>query len=351
MLRFGWQRRRDSVEDALKIQAKFLEALVNATRAISVPAEQAEILQCAARESARLFEASSELLEGEQALETAASIKERSMLVPLTVHGKTVAAIRLTRDRPFDRLDLIRATVLADFAVRAYENARLLLEARIREAERGRLSDQLVTAEQDERRRLSIFLHDGPIQSMSGIALMHDVALATLREGKIEEAATIIENSLGRERDTIRILRDLSFAIEPLVLRDQGFAAAVGGLAEQIERSHHITVLANVEAGDQLADKIQVALYQIIREALNQAVRRVPGRIDVTVVAGDDGGFVAEVSDDGVVERRRASIEQLHERVRILNGRLSVEHGDDRGTLVRVLIPPYMATAGDGSRP
>ncbi len=54
-------------------------------------------------------------------------------------------------------------------------------EAHEREAERARLTERLITAEQDERRRLSIFLHDGPLQSMSGIALMHDAALAALR--------------------------------------------------------------------------------------------------------------------------------------------------------------------------
>jgi signal transduction histidine kinase len=109
----------------------------------------------------------------------------------------------------------------------AAENARLLEEAREREGERARLTDQVITAEQDERRRLSLFLHDGPLQSMSGIALMHDAALAAIREGRHEDAARVIESSLERERKTIQELRDLSFAIEPLVLRDQGLHAAV----------------------------------------------------------------------------------------------------------------------------
>ena len=40
--------------------------------------------------------------------------------------------------------------------------------------EHARLLDQLITAEQEERSRLALFLHDGPVQSMSGIALMLD---------------------------------------------------------------------------------------------------------------------------------------------------------------------------------
>jgi signal transduction histidine kinase len=225
----------------------------------------------------------------------------------------------------------------------AAENARLLDEARDREDERARLTEQVITAEQDERRRLSVFLHDGPLQSMSGIALMHDAALAAIRDGRHEDAARVIESSLERERKTIQELRDLSFAIEPLVLRDQGFHAAVRALGDQIEQSHRVTVSTNVRDGERLGEKTQAALYQIIREAVNQAVRRNPENIEVAVGELDDGGFAVEISDDGVGERRRASIEEIEERVRVLNGRFSVEHGDDGGTMVRVVIPGYVA--------
>jgi signal transduction histidine kinase len=225
----------------------------------------------------------------------------------------------------------------------AAENARLLEEARDREDERARLTEQVITAEQDERRRLSVFLHDGPLQSMSGIALMHDAALAAIRDGRHEDAARVIESSLERERKTIQELRDLSFAIEPLVLRDQGFHAAVRALGDQIEQSHRVTVSTNVRDGERLGEKTQAALYQIIREAVNQAVRRNPENIEVAVGELDDGGFAVEISDDGVGERRRASIEEIEERVRVLNGRFSVEHGDDGGTMVRVVIPGYVA--------
>ena len=267
------------------------------------------------------------------------------MIVPLAVHGELLGDLELVRSEPFHRWDHMRATVLADFAARAVENSRLLEEARDREAERERLTERLITAEQDERRRLSLFLHDGPLQSMSGIALMHDAAIAAIEDGRPEDAEKVMRNSLEKERDTIRVLRDLSFAIEPLVLRDAGFFAAVRALGDQIETSHRITVLTDVEAGERLGEKTQVALYQIIRESLNQAVRRRPLKIEVAVREREDGGFEAEIADDGVEERRRASIEAIDERVKILNGRLSIDSGEHGGTLVRVVVPPYVAAA------
>ena len=340
------RRRHEDVEDELQSESRFLESLVGSITGLSEAREPAAILERTREEARRLFDArSAELVRADDAEVRDAHVVDGGIRVPLRAGGAPLGMLELQRSEPFHRGDLMRAAMLADFASRAYENALLIAEAREREDERSRLTERLITAEQDERRRLSIFLHDGPLQSMSGIALMHDAALAALQEGRHEEAAKVIESSLERERDTIRTLRDLSFAIEPLVLRDRGFAAAVDALAEQIEGSHRITVSADVTAGERLAEKAQVALYQLIREAVSQAVRRRPSRIGVTVAANGEG-FTTEIGDDGMGERRRGGIEELDERVRVLNGHVSVETGDDGGTTVRVVLPPY---AGGGA--
>ena len=344
------RRRHESAEDELQAQATFLESLVDSIGAVSSTLDAGEILERTCEEARRLFDARSAriLPAGRGGSSTEATSGGERMIVPLAVHGERLGDLELTRAEPFHRWDHMRATVLADFAARAVENSRLLEEARDREAERERLTERLITAEQDERRRLSLFLHDGPLQSMSGIALMHDAAIAAIEDGRPEDAEKVMRNSLEKERDTIRTLRDLSFAIEPLVLRDAGFFAAVRALGDQIETSHRITVLTDVEAGERLGEKTQVALYQIIRESLNQAVRRRPLKIEVAVREREDGGFETEIADDGVEERRRASIEAIDERVKILNGRLSIDSGEHGGTLVRVVVPPYVAAARDG---
>lgn len=336
------RRRHESAEDELVAQASFLESLVESIAAVSGPFHPDEIVERACDEAKRLFDARSARF-----LPPGAEVKETPgmLVVPLAVRGEPLGSIEITRSEAFERWDRTRAAVLGDFASRAVENARLVMEAQEREAERGRLTEQLITAEQDERRRLSLFLHDGPVQAMAGLALMHDAALAAVEDGRYEDAAKMIESSLERERRTIQELRDLSFAIEPLVLRDAGFEAAVRALADQVEQSQGITVGASVAAGERLSEKAQVALYQVIREAINQAVRRRPSQIGVTVEELADGGFATEVDDDGVDERRRASIEAIEERVRLLNGRLSIESRAEGGTAIRVVMPAYVAAA------
>jgi signal transduction histidine kinase len=225
--------------------------------------------------------------------------------------------------------------------------ALVALERRRRRAaaERTWLATQLITAEQDERRRLAVLLHDGPLQSLSGIALMHDAALSSLREGRTEEAAGLLEGAVERERATIQELRDLSFAIEPVILRDKSFEAAVRQLGDQLERSRRVHVEIDAGEGDRLGEKAQVALYQVIRETLSQAAGRNPARIAVSVTGTPGGAYEASVHDDGVAERRRASVQALEERAQVLGARVSVRTSAD-GTTVLVHVPAYVAAAG-----
>jgi signal transduction histidine kinase len=336
------RRRHEVAEEALAGQASFLETLIGSMGSIAQELDAERVLEQTRLEAERLFSARAELLPPGASRQSAPA--ERAVVVPLRVREKEIAALRLARDRAFERSELAQATLLADFAARAHENARLLVEANVREAERARLSDQLVTAEQEERRRLALFLHDGPVQSLSGIALMLDATLQSLQEKRVDDAQTVLESVLVRQRDTIRSLRDLSFQIEPVVLRDQGFGPAVHGLADQLGMANEVQIELDVEAAEGLAEKAQVALYQIVREALTQAIRRgPPERISVTIRQADDGTVETVVADDGTGERRRASFDAIAERARTLNGRLTVEAGDGGGTAVRVVLPPYTA--------
>jgi two-component system, NarL family, sensor histidine kinase UhpB len=212
--------------------------------------------------------------------------------------------------------------------------------------ERARLAERIITAEQDERRRLAIFLHDGPVQHLSGIALMLDAALGAIDAGDGQNARTILAAALDRHRATIRELRDLSFNIEPVVLRDQGFAAAVRALADQIGDEQAVEIDLDIERGDRLPEQVQVGLYQIVRESLTQSIRRgPPTRIAVVLREKEDGRLELLVEDDGSGERRKASLDSLGERAATLNARFSVQQPPGGGTRVCVVLPAYVAAA------
>jgi two-component system NarL family sensor kinase len=202
--------------------------------------------------------------------------------------------------------------------------------------------DRLIAAEQDERRRLALFLHDGPVQQLSGIALMLDGALHSLEGGSPEQVRSIIETALSQQRATIRELRDLSFVLEPVVLRDHGLGPALRALVDQAASSHGIAVELDTEQATTIGPTASIALYAVLRELVDQSIRRgPPSRLAVRVVQERDGSLLATVADDAEPERRRRSFESIEERVRQLHG--TVEVVAEEGTETRVALPGHTA--------
>jgi signal transduction histidine kinase len=202
------------------------------------------------------------------------------------------------------------------------------------DAERA-LAEQVLAAEQDERRRIALFLHDGPVQSLSGVALMLDASLDLLERGELEQARDVLGRALARTRTTVGELRDLSFNLEPVVLRDHGFLSAVDALAHSRGGEHGIEVSLDVAPVEKLGERAQAALYQIVREALEEAIRRgPPSRFEVAATELEPGGLRLVIRDDAPTERRRRALEVLAERARTLGAVLSVEHEDGGTTMI-----------------
>src|SRR5215210_6981333 len=338
------RRRHEVAEEELAGQASFLESLLASFGTIASTLEVDQILGLTRSEAERLFAARASLLEpGETG---GHGPDEHELVLPLSVRGVELDRKRLVRGHPFDRDDVARGSILADFSARAVENAQLLAEVRVREADRARLSERLITAEQEERRRLAVYLHDTSVQTLSGITLMLDAATDFVRQGRTDEAQSILDGVLDRQRAAIRGLRDLSFNLEPVVLRDQGFTPAVQALASQLGLEQEIKIEVDVGRAEELAERAKAALYQIIREALHASIRRgPPSHVSVNVDELPDGSIELVIRDDAPGERRRTTFEPLTERAHTLSGKLEVEGGAEGGTTIRVNLPAYAARA------
>jgi len=210
-------------------------------------------------------------------------------------------------------------------------------------AGRAELTEQILGAEQDERRRIALFLHDGPVQSLSGIALMLDAVGDFLSRGATEQAREILDRALSRTRSTIGELRDLSFNLEPVVLRDHGFGMAVNALAQAKGLEHKMKIELDVGAAEVLGERSQAALYQIVREALDGAIRRGPPQTFTVLIEPQEQTLAVTIRDDAPSERRRRSIEVLEERARTLGAVISVDH-DEHGSTMRIVPPMYAAS-------
>jgi len=191
----------------------------------------------------------------------------------------------------------------------------------------GEPAERVLAAEQDERRRIALFLHDGPVQSLAGVALMLDASLDLISRGEHDQAREILDRALSRTRTTVGELRDLSFNLEPVALRDHGFVAAVDTLMQTRGREHRIEVTLDVALIDSLAEQTQAALYQIVREALEEAIRRgPPSRFEVSASSDAPGTLNLVIRDNAPTERRRRALEVMGERARTLGANLTLDH-------------------------
>ena len=205
--------------------------------------------------------------------------------------------------------------------------------------------DERLVAEQDERRRLGELIHDGPVQHLAAIAQMLDAAAAATAEGDATGAHPILVRALTLTREASGDLRELVAGLEPDALREHGFATAVGLLAHRLAARRGIAVEADVDAGETLGEAAAIGLYQIVRESLDQAVRRgPPTRISIQLSATAAGGVELAVVDNGSGERRQAVLDGLAERAASLNAAFTVEQHPGEGTAVRVTVPPSATT-------
>jgi two-component system sensor histidine kinase DegS len=206
----------------------------------------------------------------------------------------------------------------------------------------GRALAERLRAERDERRRLAELIHDGPVQLVAAIAQMLDAAHHALAAGDIASGAPIVERALAVAREASVDLREIVSGIEPDALRKLGLAAAIGELAERHAVRRGVAFDLDVAAGDDLGDGAQSGLYQIVRDAIDQAVRRGPPTHVTVAITPVVGSVELRIVDDGAQERREAVLDALAQRVAELNGTFSSETAAS-GTSIVIRLPPSAA--------
>lgn len=198
-------------------------------------------------------------------------------------------------------------------------------------------------AEQAERRRIAEQLHDGPVQHLAALAQMLDATVHAIEDGDSGAGTRLATRALQVARDAAEELRGIVSGLAPVDLDELGLGAAVRELLARTLERHGTTVSVEIDDRD-LGAGARSSLFQVIREALDQAARRgPPSVVEVALAPTPSGGVALSVSDDGAPERRQAVIDGLAERATELNGTFSAERTEDR-TIVRLTLPPSATT-------
>src|SRR5256714_5014423 len=244
---------------------------------------------------------------------------------------------------PFRAEDERYAVSLAGSAGIALEYVQLSSELA---AERLRV----VKVGEEERHRLARDLHDGVAQTLANAALSIELAQ---RRATSDVTGALADLGQLRSRlvESQKGLRDILFALRPVMLEDGGLGPAVRALAERINGMNGSSVVARrVDAERRLAPEVEAGAVTVIRQPANNAGQtgRAP---QVTIDVYEDGGkVVAIVEDNGkgfdvattlasYASRGSLGLLQMRESSRLIGGQLSLDSSPGQGTRVRLVIP------------
>ena len=222
-----------------------------------------------------------------------------------------------------------------------------------------RLSSMILSAQEEERRKISRELHDELGQSLTLMKFQLRSIEKQLREDQ-DTLRAECENTLQYMNTVIENVRRLSRDLYPAVLQDLGLKRALNWLADNFTKSYGIQLILDITDIDHLFSKnAQMSIYRIVQEALTNIVKhsgagsaRVAiqrGRGSVAVFIEDDGkGFQRSEVLAHDLESRGLGLVSMEERIGMLGGSLSLWSEQGRGTHISFSIPvAWTSPAGE----
>jgi len=273
--------------------------------------------------------------------------------IPIRTVDTTIGAlfVHSTRHRAFaSSVELL--TAFASQAAIAIQNARLYDAVRAERSRVEQLLGQVITAQEDERRRLSLDLHDSVTQSMYGVLARIGAANELLLRLAPGAARTELVHAKKAMEQTLTDLRRVAVDLHPPALDRLGLAEALRQHIDHLAWSSENIACSFKVKGEarRLPPRLEIGAYRVAQEALSNA-RRHSGATKVMVKLQFSPGCVhLEVGDNGKgfdlskalresPMNGRMGLAGMMERVEILGGSFKVKSSPGAGTRVKLSIP------------
>jgi PAS domain S-box-containing protein len=213
------------------------------------------------------------------------------------------------------------------------------------------LLNDVITAQEEERRRIARELHDETAQTLTSLL----VGLAALEESQELAQARVAASALRASVSAaLEGVKRIARGLRPSILDDLGLEEALERLAADVSRNAPFTVDLHVTGPrtPRLADAVEIALYRITQEALTNAGKHAaPKAVSVLVhrngnavrlVIEDDGrGFDVDATLSGT----KLGLMGMRERAHLIGGSMTVESSRGQGTTLCVSVPIYVPPA------
>ena len=221
-------------------------------------------------------------------------------------------------------------------------------ELKHKEEMRMQLLAKVISAQEEERKRIARELHDETSQALTslmvGLKVIEDSAGADGVRGKTAELRALTAQTLENVHQLAKDLR-------PSVLDDLGLVTAIQRYTREYSAKMNINVDSHVSgvSGQRLSSEIEVAIYRIIQEALTNIAKYAEAKNVSVVLTYRDSSLVATIEDDGkgfdvdsVMSssgKKRLGLFGMYERASLIGGSLTIESQPGSGTTVFLEVP------------
>jgi signal transduction histidine kinase len=200
----------------------------------------------------------------------------------------------------------------------------------------------VVAAQEAERRRLALELHDETGQALTSILL----GLKAIGASKTKEEAQRAEAEVRTlVVQALQDVRALAVELRPSALDDFGLGPAVERLAQTFQERSGIATTTQTTLGERLPPEVETVLYRVVQEALSNVVKHA-GADHVSIVIGQRDGLVAATIDDDGRGFEAAGVREdalglvgMRERLALVGGTLVLESTPGAGTTVAAQVP------------
>jgi two-component system sensor histidine kinase DegS len=206
---------------------------------------------------------------------------------------------------------------------------------------------RVIEAQEEERKRLSREIHDGPAQMLANLLLRSDLIEKVYTEKGTDEAFKEIKNMKKMARSSLSEVRRIIYDLRPMALDDLGLLPTLKKYLATIEEYNMGTSIHFTNIGDdlRLPPNYEVALFRLVQESVQNALKhaqaseinvKIEVKKDFVVVVVKDNGVGFDVSTK---KEGSFGIVGMKERVEILDGTVTINSIKGMGTVVIVQVP------------
>lgn len=266
--------------------------------------------------------------------------------LPLKYKESVVGILHVAahREHHFQPRDVRLLSAISSEIAVAVENARLYREIQLREELRGELLSKVISAQEEERKRIARELHDEAAQILTAILVSLQAAEDALPPAQAREKANLAK-ARNEAAKTLREMREMILELRPTVLDDFGLIPAIEWYAENRLKASGIKTSIEVTGHARRLDtQTETALFRIVQEAINNITRHAKAREVQISLDFQDVKVVGIIKDDGTgfdVSRteRGIGLIGMQERASLLRGNCTIQSSPGSGTRIRVEIP------------